>query len=140
MAARLNLRQQEQTRAAIQTTQLVKRLQDFALAQEGVEIVRNIRDTNWLNGQAWDNGIIDGAYQVDYSSTDLQIYNDLPLLYDESIKLFKYDTGTETIYKRKIEIKHLNASEIRIQVTVTWIGKGDNPFETVVEDHLYNWL
>jgi hypothetical protein len=38
MAARLNLRQQEQTRAAIQTTQLVKRLQDFALAQEGVEI------------------------------------------------------------------------------------------------------
>jgi hypothetical protein len=38
MAARLNLRQQEQTRAAIQTTQLVKRLQDFALGQEGVEI------------------------------------------------------------------------------------------------------
>ena len=31
MAARTNLRQQEQTRAAIQTTQLVKRLQCFAL-------------------------------------------------------------------------------------------------------------
>ena len=34
MAARLNLRQQEQTRAAIQTTQLVKRLQCYALAEE----------------------------------------------------------------------------------------------------------
>lgn len=34
MAARLNTRQQEQSRAAIQTTQLVKRLQCFALGQE----------------------------------------------------------------------------------------------------------
>lgn len=34
MAARLNLRQQEQTRTAIQTTQLVKRLQCYALAEE----------------------------------------------------------------------------------------------------------
>jgi hypothetical protein len=38
MAARTNLRQQDQTRSAIQTTQLVKRLQDFALGEEGVEI------------------------------------------------------------------------------------------------------
>lgn len=38
MAARINLRQQEQTRAAIQTTQLVKRLQDFALGEPDVEI------------------------------------------------------------------------------------------------------
>jgi hypothetical protein len=33
MAARINLRQQEQTRSAIQTTQLVKRLQCFALGE-----------------------------------------------------------------------------------------------------------
>lgn len=33
MAARLNLRQQEQTRSAIKTTQLVKRLQCFALGE-----------------------------------------------------------------------------------------------------------
>lgn len=30
--------QQDQTRAAIQTTQLIKRLQDYALEQNGVEI------------------------------------------------------------------------------------------------------
>ena len=34
MAARLNLRQQEQTRSAIQTSQLVKRLQGFALGEK----------------------------------------------------------------------------------------------------------
>jgi hypothetical protein len=38
MAARTNLRQQEQTRAAIQTSQLVNRLQRFALADPDVEI------------------------------------------------------------------------------------------------------
>ena len=27
------------------------------LAQEGIEIVRNIRDTNWVEGEAWDNDI-----------------------------------------------------------------------------------
>ena len=34
MAARLNLRQQEQTRAAIKTTQLVKRWQCYALGEK----------------------------------------------------------------------------------------------------------
>lgn len=34
MAARTNLRQQEQTREAIKTTQLVKRLQFFALGEK----------------------------------------------------------------------------------------------------------
>jgi hypothetical protein len=38
MAVRLNLRQQEQTRAAIQTSQLVNRLQGFALADPDIEI------------------------------------------------------------------------------------------------------
>jgi hypothetical protein len=41
MAARTNLRQQDQTRAAIQTSQLVNRLQDFALAKDGVDIDPN---------------------------------------------------------------------------------------------------
>ena len=38
MAVRLNLRQQEQTRSAIQTSQLVNRLQAFALGDPGIEI------------------------------------------------------------------------------------------------------
>ena len=38
MAARTNLRQQEQTRAAIQTSQLINRLQDYALGEKAVEL------------------------------------------------------------------------------------------------------
>lgn len=38
MAARINLRQQEKTRAAISTSQLINRLQGFALGKAGIEI------------------------------------------------------------------------------------------------------
>src|SRR3989338_965210 len=29
------------------------------LAREGIEVVRNIRDSNWLGGQDWDNSLVD---------------------------------------------------------------------------------
>lgn len=38
MAVRLNLRQQEQCRSAIQTSQLINRLQAFGLGDPGVDI------------------------------------------------------------------------------------------------------
>ena len=38
MAVRTNLRQQDQTRAAIQTSQLINRLQDYALGQKDVDL------------------------------------------------------------------------------------------------------
>lgn len=38
------------------------------LAQEGLELVRNVRDTNWLApGNAWKQGLTgDGTYTIDY--------------------------------------------------------------------------
>lgn len=110
------------------------------LAQEGIEIVRNIRDTNWLNQKAWDNGLDDGVYQADYSSKSLAIYTDQPLLFEENTGVFNYALGTETTYKRKIELKHISTNELRVQVTISWVGRGGGTFDTVVEDHLFNWL
>ena len=39
------------------------------LAQEGIEIVRNIRDTNWIEDQAWDTGLGEGSWEGDYQDT-----------------------------------------------------------------------
>jgi type II secretory pathway pseudopilin PulG len=33
------------------------------LAEEGLEIVRNKRDSNWLQNKAWRNGLADGVYE-----------------------------------------------------------------------------
>jgi len=110
------------------------------LAQEGVEVVRNMRDTNWLNQQTWDNGLSDGTYQVTYASQTLQGYADQPLLLDENTGLFNYETGKEMLYKRKIELTHMSRNELRVRVTISWIGRGGGKFDTVIEDHLFNWF
>lgn len=122
------------------TSNVFNKLTASYLGQEGVEIIRNLRDTNWLNQQDWAAGLADGDYQADYSTKTLQIFADLPLLYDETTGLYGYGAGTETIYTRKIQIKHFGENEIRVQVTVSWIGKGGAIFNTVIEDHLFNWL
>lgn len=110
------------------------------LAQEGVEVVRNIRDTNWLNHRVWDFGLADGAYQVSSASQALEIDTDQFLLLDETTGLFNYESGKETFYKRKVELTRLNPNEVMVQVTVSWIGRGGGQFNTVIEDHLFNWF
>ena len=110
------------------------------LAQEGVEIVRNIRDTNWINHQAWDAGLPDGTYQADYSSKSLDLYTDLALLFDDTTGLYGYNAGSDTIYKRKIELNHISPEELQVKITISWIGRGGGSFDTVVEDHLFNWF
>ena len=34
------------------------------LAAEGLEVVRNIRDNNWLQSLSWNNGLANGDYKV----------------------------------------------------------------------------
>src|SRR3989338_10729475 len=37
------------------------------LAQEGLELVRNVRDLNWLTpGNSWDQDIVGNSYTIDY--------------------------------------------------------------------------
>src|SRR3989344_9269694 len=38
------------------------------LAQEGIEVIRNLRDTEWLTGVAFGTIITDGAWSVQYDS------------------------------------------------------------------------
>jgi len=41
------------------------------LGQEAIEIVKNIRDNNWINSTTWNTGLADGDYEVDYDDTGL---------------------------------------------------------------------
>ena len=41
------------------------------LAQEGIEIIRNIRDTNWASNKLFDEGLTEGAYAVEWDTTSL---------------------------------------------------------------------
>ncbi|HNW96289.1 MAG TPA: prepilin-type N-terminal cleavage/methylation domain-containing protein [Candidatus Paceibacterota bacterium] len=119
------------------------------LAQEGIELVRNIRDNNWTQQKNWLTGLQDGTYQVDYHDNELIKYSEegpeqpllleQPLLFDE-IEGYNYTIGDPTFYYRKIELKAVNSNELIVKSIITWSAKGGKNFETVVEDHLFNWL
>ena len=42
------------------------------LAMEGVEVIKNLIDNNVLQGKAWNEGLNNGDYRVDYSTISLE--------------------------------------------------------------------
>jgi len=117
-----------------------------ALAQEGLEIVRNIRDSNWLAGIAWTSGLdtcADGC-QVQYNSVGLLALGGNPVLNIDSSGFYLYDvTKPSTLFRRKITITCIgtpcdSAYEIKVVSEVTWSQRGRS-FNVNAEDRLYNW-
>ncbi len=113
------------------------RLAAANLIAEGIEVVRNIRDNNWLQNRTWNSGLANGDYQTAYNSMSLSSYNGSPLLLDSN-GLYNYTSGAATPYVRKISIANLSNYEIRIIATVTWQRRGIT-YSSSAEDHLFNW-
>jgi prepilin-type N-terminal cleavage/methylation domain-containing protein len=107
------------------------------LAQEGIEIVRNIRDTNWLEGNAWDEGLAEGNnYGVQYNIEGLLAdYGDIPLQLDAN-GFYSYNGIQETPFKRKVNITKINDYTLKIVVEVSW---SDQFSPIVVQENLYKW-
>jgi prepilin-type N-terminal cleavage/methylation domain-containing protein len=74
------------------------------LAAEGIEITKNIIDGNLLQGQAWNNGLFDGDFEVDRTSKDLASYAARPLFLDTSTNLYSYSGSQQTQFTRRIVI------------------------------------
>jgi len=89
-------------------------LQATYLAQEGVELVRNQRDENWLNGDAWDS--------IDTSEIPSSV------------------TISGKTFTRGVNIIDGPAPDkITASVTVGWTERGRNG-EVKVISELYNWI
>ena len=108
------------------------------LVAEGLEVVRNIRDNNWLQSLPWNNGLANGDYQTSYNSIALSPYTGNPLLLDSGSGFYNYSSGANTIYVRKISIANISSYEIRVISTVTWQRRGVI-YSNSAEDHLFNW-
>lgn len=107
------------------------------LAQEGIEVVRNIRDTNWLEGEALNEGILDGDWKVDYTTTELVNPYDGEFL-KLSGGIYQYGAGEDTTFQRNITITNITDG-ISIDVAVTWMIKGQD-YGVESSTILYNWL
>jgi hypothetical protein len=107
------------------------------LAQEGIEIVRNLRDTNLLNGRNWDYGLDTGDWQADYDDNALSPYAG-SFLNLETNGLYGYNSGAQTNFKRKISLQK-SGDVLKVLVEVSWQERGRS-HSLKVQGNLYNWV
>ncbi|OGG47941.1 hypothetical protein A2761_00975 [Candidatus Kaiserbacteria bacterium RIFCSPHIGHO2_01_FULL_51_33] len=122
------------------------------LAQEGMEAVRNLRDSNGLAGAPWlqqfdscaaaDCGInIIGSPPAITVNTCSALGNCL-LYYNDSIGLYNHQTaGTEPArFSRSFRLVPVDEKEARLTVTVSWQTNAVLPSRTfTVTTELLNW-
>lgn len=129
------------------------------LAQEGLELVRNIRDENWLiygnDGNDWkcgpactpgsvNNIIQDGHYTIAYSGDNILINPLVDSIDDNGAKLVRLATdfyghgwGLATIFSRLINVDDYG-DYIEVKSTVRWTERGGIK-NYIASTILYNW-
>jgi hypothetical protein len=99
------------------------------LAREGVEVVRNIRDANWLKNQAWDAGLKNGndhtAIAIFNPAANKWSLNFSPENIDDAeARLYRDDgvyvqdvitpSGTPTIYFRLLSLDEICENDVSL--------------------------
>jgi len=125
----------------LSATSLVReRLIASYLVQEGIEIVRNLRDKAWLEDITWDTYLPAGDYQADYLSQSLVPYDPNAVLKIDSNGFYNYLSGNPTIYARKITIEkpEESTSTLRVSAEVFWQERG-RPHSIKAREELRDW-
>ena len=128
----------------------------FYLAQEAVEYVRNIRDTNALNGRTstdpsspsyWLSGLsscIDTACTVKATGTTLAEAVApcsgacTPLLYNSATGFYGYDSGEPSLFTRSFMLTRVNDNEYAVTVTIAWKNNAAGS-QFVVQENITSW-
>ncbi len=113
------------------------------LAAEGIEIVRNIIDTNLMppHCRAWNSGLALFEAEAEYDSPALLPVSGEPLKFDDASGLYGYGSGEKTRFYRTLELENIGnpISELRVNSLVKWTGRGNSKNQVNIEDHFYNW-
>jgi hypothetical protein len=109
------------------------------LAMEGIEIVKNLIDSNAIGARPWTSGLADGDYEVQFDSTSLSASQNRTLSFDPNQKLFGYNGSRPTAFTRTVTLAKVNANELRVTSNVAWTTRGGGSFNVNLEDHFYNW-
>lgn len=114
------------------------------LAQEGMELVRNIRDMNWILEKDWAQNLSDGNFIIDYTKVDTSLTSVFDLddsrtdLYLDGNGFYQHSsTGTSTIFSRMISISKSTASTT-VTSTVK-INNGNNTKDYAITSVFYDW-
>jgi hypothetical protein len=128
------------------------RLTAAYLAQEGIEIIRNVRDGNWLEARTatstpWDEGltgcssgcIADYNHSYGPNTTDPAFHAfSGQYLNLGSSGFYGYGAGNQTNFQRKIIIQKPDANRLEVTVEITWSERGKS-YAFSAQENLYNW-
>lgn len=137
------------------SNEVESRITASQLAWEGVEVARNIRDSNWLEGTvSWADGLGGGVstetaiavfdpstaqWVLDFNPTD---FTDEDTILYRQAGVYAQDVvspgGTATKYRRLITIDPLGPSRLRVTSEVRWTEKGRD-FSSLAQGELYEW-
>jgi len=125
------------------------------LTQEGIEIVRNIRDTNWLNyPRDWNANVFDNCLscsspfvcncQADYTSQSLSNFTGEALKIDNGFYTYNFSpSAIQTPFVRTITVSSTTdiglMPIIKVEVSVSWRVGGKN-YQASTTEYLYNWM
>jgi prepilin-type N-terminal cleavage/methylation domain-containing protein len=109
------------------------------LLQEGFEIVRNIRDKSWLEGEGFGEGLQTGNREADYKSKNLAMSYQGRYLNIDSDGFYSYSAGTPTKFKRRINISKPDPNTIVVFIEVQWEERG-RIHSISGQENLYNWF
>ncbi len=140
------------------TTSSINRLIAANLVQEGIEIIRNMRDSVYDADGDWD--VVINSTHLDENNClnnpincEVDINNEGLLNEDDNAYLkiggdqYQYSLGNDSIFKRWVNLTKGGGlcSEIgnpdnciKIEITVSWQEKGKNQ-TTQSEDYIYSW-
>src|SRR3989344_5201492 len=121
------------------------------LAQESVEIVIGIRDSNWLAGRPWDQGLSTmprGVVDFDDTSISQVSSSRFCLRFDSATDTYTHGTSStcNTPYRRHIEISYgeeeiddEDVTYMDVRVIVEWTESGERERSVTVSHRLYDW-
>lgn len=135
------------------TSYAKKKMVATYLAQEGIEYVRNIRDTNVIPGGAsgWSafTGYL-GTGGCAVAAAGCYVNNMVlsqctgaggscqNLSYDDTTGTYGYGGSTDSGFSRKITVT-IGTNEVKIISTVSWT-QGSGPQSITFSEYLYNWV
>lgn len=109
------------------------------LAAEGIEIVKNIIDANYIQHRSWNSGVsMNRDYEIDYTSKSFLPNQNRYLRLDLSSGIYSYSSGNASPFRRTIYIRNISQHEIQVNSVVRWsLGGVSN--EVDLEDHFFDW-